>query len=211
MSEAQGFNAKIAAELVSLTYRQLIHWDETGLIKPSIKGASGRGSRRIYAFEDLVELRVVAMLRKAGVSLQAVRRAVRYLHQNSGLLRPLAQLRFITDGTRIFVLTENPEALLDATANSQLTFTLAVGQIVEELQRQVVAIRAPQTISIRLRGKTYEAELTPDLEAGGFTIAVPDLPGCFSEANSLREARTMAREAIQGWLAATESGRAAAR
>jgi DNA-binding transcriptional MerR regulator len=204
---AHAFNAKVAAKLTSLSYRQVIHWDATGLIKPSVKAAAGRGSRRIYSFEDLVELRVVAMLRKAGVSLQAVRRAVRYLHQHSGMLRPLAKLRFITDGTRIFVLSENPKALLDATANGQLTFTVAVGQIVEQLQREVTAILAPRTIPVRTRGRTFNAELTPDLEAGGFTIAIPELPGCFSEADSLGEARAMAREAIGGWLDANEDVR----
>lgn len=42
--------------------------------------------------------------------------------------------------------------------------------------------------------------LKPDLVAGGYAIRVPELPGCFSEADTVTEARRMAREAITLWL-----------
>jgi len=63
--------------------------------------------------------------------------------------------------------------------------------------------------------RIYRAVLTPDLEAGGYTIEVPELPGCITEADGLSEAKRMAREAIEAWLdvAALQSvrGRAHAR
>jgi predicted RNase H-like HicB family nuclease len=37
--------------------------------------------------------------------------------------------------------------------------------------------------------------LTPDLEVGGFTIVVPELPGVITEADSLAEARRNVVEA----------------
>lgn len=49
---------------------------------------------------------------------------------------------------------------------------------------------------VPVHGKSYRVIVTPDMEAGGFTIEVPELPGCISEAETLREARAMAREAI---------------
>jgi len=48
--------------------------------------------------------------------------------------------------------------------------------------------------------RIYRAVLTPDLEAGGYTIEVPELPGCITEADALSEAKRMAREAIEAWL-----------
>jgi predicted RNase H-like HicB family nuclease len=39
-----------------------------------------------------------------------------------------------------------------------------------------------------------------DLEGGGYTIEVPELPGCITEADTLVEAKRMARDAIQAWL-----------
>jgi antitoxin HicB len=44
--------------------------------------------------------------------------------------------------------------------------------------------------------------LIPDLEAGGFTIEVPELPGVVSEADSIADARRMAKDAITLWLSA---------
>lgn len=45
--------------------------------------------------------------------------------------------------------------------------------------------------------------LTPDLEAGGFTIEVPELPGVVTEADALSEGRAMVADAIELWIDAT--------
>jgi predicted RNase H-like HicB family nuclease len=58
---------------------------------------------------------------------------------------------------------------------------------------------------LRVRGRIYRAVLTPDLKAGGYTVRVPSLPGCFSEGDTLAEAKGMAREAIALWLAVAAS------
>ena len=66
---ARGFSADVARRAVGITYRRLDYWDKTGLLRSSIKQAHGKGSRRVYSFEDLVELRVIAGLLAIGVSL----------------------------------------------------------------------------------------------------------------------------------------------
>src|SRR6185503_20415676 len=97
--EADGFSADVTHRVVGVTYRQLVYWDKTGLIRPSIQKARGRGSRRVYSFEDLVELRVVARLLAVSISLRAVRKVARYLRQHfTEVVRPLAQLSLLTDG-----------------------------------------------------------------------------------------------------------------
>lgn len=101
--EIAGFSADVARRVVGISYRQLDYWDKTGLIRPSVRQAGGKGSRRVYSFEDLVELRVVAKLRALGVSLPAVRRAARYVRLHfADLVRPLARLALVVDGKRIF-------------------------------------------------------------------------------------------------------------
>ena len=52
-----------------------------------------------------------------------------------------------------------------------------------------------------MRGRSYGAVLTPDLEAGGFTIEVLELPGVVTEADSVSHARVMTIDAIELWLA----------
>ena len=54
---------------------------------------------------------------------------------------------------------------------------VAVAPIVQDLRLRVAALRAPQEIDIRVRGRSYGVVLTPDLEAGGVTIEVPELKG----------------------------------
>jgi len=77
---------------------------------------------------------------------------------------------------------------------------------VRYIQVGVTEMGTPREIGVRVRGREYRVVLTPDLEAGGYAIRVPELRGCFSEADTIAEARRMAREAIALWLD-TDAGR----
>ena len=48
--------------------------------------------------------------------------------------------------------------------------------------------------------RQYTVLLTPDLEAGGYTVTVPLLPGCITEGDTLDEALENARDAIRLYL-----------
>jgi len=138
-----------------------------------------------------VALRVVARRLNAGVSLQAVRRAVEYLKHHTE--RPLSTLALAAKGNRVFVLTGNPAKIIEATAQGQVVIAIDVEPIVRDLRADVTELSAAREIDVRVRGRGYRAVLTPDLEAGGYTIEVPELPGCITEADSLPEARRMMR------------------
>ena len=56
-------------------------------------------------------------------------------------------------------------------------------------------------VGLRVQGHVYRAELTPDSKVGGYTVRVPVLPGCITEGDTLTEAKRMARDAVEGWLA----------
>lgn len=55
----------------------------------------------------------------------------------------------------------------------------------------------------------YPAVFTPWDEGAGYTVEVPDLPGCVTEGDSLAGAILMAQDAASGWvLDELESGNA---
>ena len=193
-----GYGARVAQEVTGITYRQLDYWARTGLVGSSIREASGRGSRRVYSFEDLVALRVVAGLLGAGVSLKAVRRAVGYLQRHTD--RPLSTLALIPKGRSVFALTEDRSTMIEASSHGQVVITIEVEPIVKSLRAEVTVISAPRMIDVRVRGRVYKVVCTPDLEAGGYAVTVPELPGCFTEGDSVAEVRRMVREAIGLWL-----------
>jgi DNA-binding transcriptional MerR regulator/predicted RNase H-like HicB family nuclease len=206
MAHKTGFSADAARRIVGISYRQLDYWDKTTLVRPSVQQARGKGSRRVYAFEDLVELRVVARLLAAGISLSAVRKAVRYLREHfADVVRPLARLTLIPEGKSVLVRTTDGKRLLDVTAGGNVVISFAVAPIVRDVREKVAALSAPREVSVRVRGESYCVVLTPDLEAGGFSVEVPELPGVVSEAETVGQARTMASDAIRLWLDATRS------
>lgn len=56
--------------------------------------------------------------------------------------------------------------------------------------------------------KLIYAAVFEECEEGGYTVSFPDLPGCFTEGDDLREALEMAEEAACGWLASeVDSGK----
>jgi len=55
------------------------------------------------SFADVIELRVVKSFRKANISLQAIRFAIRFAQEKYGIDRPLSSLGFKTDGGEILM------------------------------------------------------------------------------------------------------------
>lgn len=77
--------------------------------------------------------------------------------------------------------------------------------IVRDLREKVAKLAASREVAVRVRGVRYRVVLTPDLEAGGFSVEVPELPGAITEADTVGQARTMASDAIRLWLDAAQS------
>ena len=46
----------------------------------------------------------------------------------------------------------------------------------------------------------YPAIFTPCMEKDGFTVSVPDLPGCITEGDNLSDSIDMAVDAASGWI-----------
>ncbi len=195
------FNTKTVAKLTGLTQRQIDYWDRSHFVKPSLKEAAGYGSGRLYSFVDLVQLKVAKALKDKGISIQKIRKSITYLRKHfPDVQKPLAEMRFITDGDRLFVLTKDSKAILDILARGQFVFALALGEIIEGLKGEVRNISSDRKYKVRVKSKSYEVVLHPDAGDGGFWVECPALPGCDSQGDTVEEALEMIKDAITGHL-----------
>jgi predicted RNase H-like HicB family nuclease len=202
------FNSKTVSKITGLSFRQVDYWDRTHFIKPSVSEASGYGSVRLYSFNDLIQLKVAKTLVDKGISLQKIRKALTYLKKHiPEVVKPLSELKFLTDGETIFVITKDQKVIIDTLKSGQLVFSIALGEIVEDLKGDVVAMQKEKKYSVTVKGKKHEVILHPDTEDGGFWIECPSLPGCASQGDTIEEALEMIKDSIDGHLEIVEKKR----
>jgi len=128
-----GYRAPEVVKLVGVTYRQLDYWARTGLVKPSVRDASGSGTQRLYGFQDLVLLRSIKNLLETGVTLQKIRRAVDYLREHLG--EAPQEMTLMSDGRNIYAAKSRDE-IIDLMQQGQGTmFTLQVDRVWTDLEK----------------------------------------------------------------------------
>lgn len=129
--EHVGYRGPTACHVAGITYRQLDYWARTGLVEPSIRGAQGSGSQRLYSFRDILVLKIVKRLLDAGVSLQNIRLAVDQLRVRG--VEDLARITLLSDGTTVYECT-SPEEVVDLLQGGQGVFGIAVGGAFREIE-----------------------------------------------------------------------------
>ncbi len=134
----EGYRGPQVCSLVGITYRQLDYWARTGLLRPSLAEATGSGSKRLYSYRDLLELKVIKQLLDAGVSLQSARRAVDCLRQDLGA--DLASANLVLTGTHSVLARSNGE-VVDLLAGGQGVFNIVpLSGVVGELDADIAEI-----------------------------------------------------------------------
>lgn len=195
------FNTKSVAHILGLTTRQIGYWDTTNLIKPSIREAAGSGSVRLYSFTDLIQLKVAKTLKDAGVSVQKMRRSLNYLKKNMpDLDKPLANLKFLTDGKTIFVITDDNDKIIDTLEHGQIVFTFLLEDIIEELKGSVKPLYDERKYEVKIKRRKYPVILRADAEDGGYWVECPEIQGCMSQGDTVEEALEMIKDAISACL-----------
>lgn len=200
----EAFNSKQVCALTGITFRQLDYWDRQGLAKPSLSPASGRGSRRLYAYADLLALQAVKRLRDFGISLQKVRKCVRYLRKHlPGIGRPLTYCVLLTDGDAVY-LVKNPREMVDTTKQQgQYAWVqIMIDEIDHAMRARVEELVTPRVETVTVGEYAYQVQVEPDKEGGGYVAEVAGLPGCITQGDTVDEILLNAEEAIELWLEA---------
>lgn len=87
------FTTEHVSRITGLSPRQLSHWDRLGFFRPSLFGSDTPARTfRVYSFQDVVGLRVIAVLMKDhGVSLRHLKKVAEKLSEKSSA--PWSSLR----------------------------------------------------------------------------------------------------------------------
>lgn len=118
LPEAGGYTSSEVARLCGVSLRQLQWWDERNVVSPRQDG-----HRRVYLPEEVVEISVIAELRRKGFSLQKIRRVLRFLRKDVGkrlsdALAGTSDVHLLTDGKSIY-LEEAPDRIIDLLKNAR--------------------------------------------------------------------------------------------
>ncbi len=132
-----GYRGAIAARAAGISYRQLDYWARTELVEPTIRGAAGSGSQRLYGFRDILVLKLVKRLLDTGISLQQIRTAVNQLRESG--VNDLAQTTLMSDGASVYLCTNNDE-VIDLVSRGQGVFGIAVGKVLREVESSLTEL-----------------------------------------------------------------------
>ena len=131
--KSPSFRTSEVSHVVGATYDQLVYWDKTGLVRPSVRAASGRGSRRRYSVEDIFELKVLMKLLDSSVSLQRIRSSFRFIRGQS---RALSSFVVLSDGKTVYFY-EDYDVLVDTLKKGQTVLRIAVEDLIADLQTRL--------------------------------------------------------------------------
>ena len=138
-----GYRGPTACNAAGITYRQLDYWARTGLIEPTVRGAKGSGSQRLYSFQDILLLKVVKRLLDAGISLQQIRTAVQHLRARG--TDDLTRVTLMSDGASVYECTSNDE-VIDLLQGGQGVFGIAIGGVWQEIEGTLAELPSERTI-----------------------------------------------------------------
>ncbi len=130
-----GFSGTKAAKIVGISYRQLDYWARTDLVRPSLADAAGSGSRRLYSYRDLLELRVIKSLLDAGIKLESVRQAFQYLRAH--VETDIASAHLVISGNDVILC--DGDQLIDVMrkGGQGVLNVLAIGGVKTDLDAQL--------------------------------------------------------------------------
>jgi DNA-binding transcriptional MerR regulator len=138
--QEQFYTSSDVARISGVSLRQLQWWDERNVVSPRQDG-----HRRVYAPDEVVEVSVIAALRKKGFSLQKIRRVLRYLQKEMGkrladAVGSESEIHLLTDGKNIY-LEESSDRVVDLMKNARQPMFLVC--VTDQLKRFQLAAKKP--------------------------------------------------------------------
>jgi DNA-binding transcriptional MerR regulator len=138
------FSSQEVSKLTGVSLRQSQWWDEQGVVTPL-----QRGHRRLYQMSEVVEIGLITELRRKGISLQKIRRVLRYLQKNANkslydTISNGSEVHLLTDGKHIY-LEDDHRNIIDILKNArQPIISVCVSDQFKRLT-SAIAVKKPPT------------------------------------------------------------------
>ena len=132
---ATTFSITNVSRIAKISTRRLAYWDRIGLVKPRLSAAAGKGSRRLYSFQDIARIKIVGKLRDSGLALQRIRRSFEFI---DSLSISVSELVIVTDGETIYVCNSS-DVFVDTLKHGQMVLKLIVADLVKEAEEEILA------------------------------------------------------------------------
>lgn len=129
------YSSSEVSRIAGVSLRQLQWWDERKVVSPRHEG-----HRRVYYPAEVIEITVIAELRRKGFSLQKIRRVLRFLQREMGkrlseLVQGGSELHLLTDGKSIY-LEDQHDRIIDLLKNAkQAMFLVCVSDQAQRLTK----------------------------------------------------------------------------
>ena len=128
----QEYNSSEVARICGVSLRQLQWWDERNVVSPRQDG-----HKRVYLAQEVLEVSVIAELRRKGFSLQKIRRVLRFLQKDMGkrlsdAMAASADVHLLTDGKTIY-MEEASARVIDILKNARQPMFLVC--VTDQLRR----------------------------------------------------------------------------
>ena len=136
----RSFTSSDVSGIAGVSLRQLQWWDERKVVSPRHEG-----HKRVYSPEEVIEITVIAELRRKGFSLQKIRRVLRFLQREMGrrlseVMKGESDLHLVTDGKSIY-LEEQNERIIDLLKNARQPMFLVC--VTDQVRRLNEPVRKP--------------------------------------------------------------------
>ena len=140
------FPSRDVIALTGITARQLQWWDERGVVKPQREG-----HRRLYSMQNLTEVAVICGLRRKGISLQGVRKVMRFLQREFGkglaeIVDRNSDVHLLTDGNRLYLETSARQIVDILKNSSQPILGICLSDAVRQVRSDVLSRKASTSV-----------------------------------------------------------------
>lgn len=148
LQSMQVYTAADIKQIYKLTQKQIDDLDKSHVIKPSIRPAQGKGSQRLYSFEDLLAFRFIKQLLDARWSLKTIKTAIQNLRTVLPDKDPLQDFVLLSINGSIIArcaIERGQPVLIDALTQGQLVMPIILSEIREKVIEDVQILYPSQT------------------------------------------------------------------